>query len=349
MPRVGVALATALSALTCAQAAAPPTKKLDVSRADVQQFIGTMAETHRFDPKELTATLSGATTQGRIIEAISRPAERTIPWWEYRDRFLTNARIDAGVALWAQQQATLDRIAADTGVPAEYLLAITGVETSFGRIMGSYRVLDALTTLAFDYPRRSEFFTQELEQYLLLARDENLSPDTPLGSYAGAMGAPQFMPSSVRRYAVDGDGDGRRDLWGNWADVFASIANYLKAYGWRRDEPVLVDAQISGPADDPANTRLELNETVSGLRARGYRFDTALADSTQAMLVPAQQRDALQWRVGFANFYAITRYNRSALYAMAVNDLAQALAQRRRAQSVGAASAPATAPAPASE
>ncbi|MEY2853652.1 MAG: hypothetical protein RL030_784 [Pseudomonadota bacterium] len=338
-------LAAGLPALACAQAATQASKKpLDVSRPEVQRFIDSMVERQGFERAELAATLSDAVTQPTIVEAMSRPSERTMTWEEYRGRFLTDERIDAGLALWDAQQAALDKVTADSGVPAEYLLAITGVETYFGRILGRHRVLDALSTLAFDYPRRSDFFTKELEEYLLIARKEQLDPRVPIGSYAGAMGAPQFMPSSMRSYAVDGDGDGHRDLWLNWTDVFASIANYFTEHGWRPGEPVLADAQVEPVPDDGATVRLALNETVAGLRERGYRFDTTLPGTAKAMRVPAQQLDAMQWRVGFQNFYVITRYNRSFLYAMAVNDLAQAMAERRsaRLQSAPAASATAT-------
>lgn len=327
-------LAAGLPALACAQATTQvPKKPLDVSRPEVQRFIDSMAERQGFDRAALAGTLSDAVTQPTILEAIARPSERTMTWSEYRARFLTDERIDAGLALWDAQQAALDRVAADSGVPAEYLLAITGVETFFGRLMGRHRVLDALSTLAFDYPRRSEFFTKELEEYLLIARREQLDPRVPIGSYAGAMGAPQFMPSSMRSYAVDGDGDGHRDLWQNWPDVFASVANYFTEHGWRPGEPVLADALVDPVPDDGATVRLALNETVAGLQERGYRFDTTLPGTAKAMRVPAPQQDAMQWRVGFQNFYVITRYNRSFLYAMAVNDLAQAMAERRRAQS----------------
>lgn len=327
-------LAAGLPALACAQATTQvPKKALDVSRPEVQRFIDSMAERQGFDRAALAGTLSDAVTQPTILEAIARPSERTMTWSEYRARFLTDERIDAGLALWDAQQAALDRVAADSGVPAEYLLAITGVETFFGRLMGRHRVLDALSTLAFDYPRRSEFFTKELEEYLLIARREQLDPRVPIGSYAGAMGAPQFMPSSMRSYAVDGDGDGHRDLWQNWPDVFASVANYFTEHGWRPGEPVLADALVDPVPDDGATVRLALNETVAGLQERGYRFDTTLPGTAKAMRVPAPQQDAMQWRVGFQNFYVITRYNRSFLYAMAVNDLAQAMAERRRAQS----------------
>jgi membrane-bound lytic murein transglycosylase B len=326
-------LATLVPALAVAQATSQASSgKLDVSRPEVQRFIESMAGRHGFEPGALAGTLGDAVTQGTIIEAMSRPAERTMAWWEYRRRFLTEERINAGLELWSAQQAALDRVAADSGVPAEYLLAITGVETFYGRILGRHRVLDALSTLAFDYPARSAFFLKELEEYLLIARDEKLDARVPVGSYAGAMGAPQFMPSSVRRYAVDGNGDGHRDLWQDWTDVFASIANYFTEHGWRPGEPVLADAQAESPPDDASAARLALNDTVASLRERGYRFETPLPGSAKAMLVPAQQPDSLQWRVGFQNFYVITRYNRSMLYAMAVNDLARALADRRRTQ-----------------
>jgi membrane-bound lytic murein transglycosylase B len=309
----------------------------DVARDDIREFIGTMVSRHGFDREGLTSLLAGAQPQPRIIEAMQRPAERALAWWEYRRRFLTPERIQGGVVVWQQHAAELQRIATQSGVPAEYLIAITGVETFYGRISGRYRVLDALTTLGFDYPPRGDYFRRELEQFLMMTREEELDPRAPLGSYAGAMGIGQFMPSSFRRFAVDGSGDGHRNLWEVGSDVFASVGNYLKEHGWRAGEPVLAEASIDAGADDPASARLVLNESVESLRARGYRFETRLPADARAMLVPAQQQTALAWRVGFTNFHAITRYNRSALYAMAVHDLAQEIAARYRA-------APAAAP-----
>lgn len=303
----------------------------DVSRDDIQKFVGTMVQRHRFEREKLTALLASAQPQPKIIEAIQRPAERTLTWWEYRQRFITPERIEGGVQVWREHAEDLARISAQSGVPAEYLIAITGVETFYGRITGRYRVLDALATLGFDYPPRGEFFRRELEQFLMMAREEMLDPAQPLGSYAGAMGIPQFMPSSFRRFAVDGTGDGYRNLWQGGADVFASVGNYLREHGWRAGQPVLADATIDMSVDDPASARLILNESVASLRARGYRFEAPLPDRAKAMLVPAQQQDAVQWRIGFQNFHAITRYNRSALYAMAVHELAQAIAIRYRA------------------
>ena len=321
---------TALALLALLAAGPASAQNLDVTRPEVQRFIDALAEGGDFDRAALAATLGRAAVQKPILEMMARPAERTLTWPEYRARFLTEERIAAGLALWQQQAAVLDEVAADSGVPAEYLLAITGVETYFGRILGRHRVLDALVTLAFDYPPRSEYFTRELEQYLLLEREEGLDPFAPVGSYAGAMGAPQFMPSSLRRFAVDGDADGRRDLWSHWPDVFASVANYFVAHGWQRGAPVLAEATHEQAPDDPAAARLALDDTVSSLQGRGYRFETSLPGPAQAMLVPAPDERAVGWRVGFQNFYVITRYNRSSMYAMAVHDLAQALLARRQ-------------------
>jgi membrane-bound lytic murein transglycosylase B len=301
---------------------------VDLTRQDVQAFVTTMVTQHQFDRQELTSILQNAVYQQKIVDAIQRPAEKTLAWWEYRARFLTEERINAGVQVMTDNREALQRIAKDSGVPAEYLVAITGVETLFGRTTGRYRVLDALATLGFEYPPRGAFFRRELEQFLVMTREEGLDPRVPLGSYAGAMGIPQFMPSSFRNYAVDGNGDGHRDLWQAWPDVFASIANYFREHGWRTDQPVLADAINEGSTDDPAVARVALNETVASLRRRGYTFETSLPASAPAMLVPAALEQAMSWRIGFQNFFVITRYNRSPLYAMAVHDLAEAIAGR---------------------
>ena len=214
------ALGTALGLLL-----ATPLLAMDTSAENVQAFIDRMVEEHGFERDALTATLAGAERKENILEAIARPAEGTLTWGEYRDIFITKKRIDAGVRFWQEHEAELTGVAADTGVPVEMLVGIIGVETYFGRITGSYRVLDALSTLAFHYPPRSPFFTSELEEFLLLVRTEEIDAGMPTGSYAGAMGRPQFMPSSYRAYAVDATGDGKRDIWNNWSDVAGSIAN----------------------------------------------------------------------------------------------------------------------------
>jgi membrane-bound lytic murein transglycosylase B len=310
---------------------AAPLKHLSVARSDVQSFIDSMVRRHRFDRAALTTLLSEVQLQPRIVETIQRPAERSLLWWEYRRRFLSDERINQGVALWQAHRDTLDRIAAQTGVPAEYLVAITGVETFYGRLTGRYRVLDALATLGFEYPRRAEFFRKELEQFLLMAREEKIDVLQPLGSYAGAMGVPQFMPSSYRRYAVDGNGDGRRNLWEHGPDVFASIANYFREHGWRTGQPVIIETQHTAAPDLPANFKLTFADTLGSIRQRGYAFQTTMPDSTRAMLIPAALEQSTSWRLGLQNFYVITRYNRSSSYAMTVHDLASAIAERYRA------------------
>jgi membrane-bound lytic murein transglycosylase B len=310
---------------------------LDERRGDVQEFIGRMSDRHGFPAQDLGRLFAQVESRPSIVEAISRPAERTKPWHEYRALFLTERRIARGLAT-ARAEAGPLRRAAESGVPAEVILAITGVETFYGEITGKHRVIDALATLAFDYPPRSQFFRGELEQFLLMAREETLDPLVPSGSYAGAMGIPQFMPTSFRTWAVDGDGDGHRDLWGSWSDVFASVANYLKSHGWRAGEPVMVPADVTGA--DLAGLefgKLALSETVGSLRRRGVRFQAALPDDAPAVLIELAGSTGPEFRVGFTNFHAITRYNRSQLYASAVNDLAAALAS----------AAPAPAPAPA--
>jgi membrane-bound lytic murein transglycosylase B len=226
-------------------------------------------------------------------------------------------------------------------VAPEYLAAILGVETYYGRLTGSYRVLDALGTLAFDYPARAKFFRDELEQFLLLTRDSGLDPLSVRGSYAGAMGAPQFMPSNYRRYAVDAEADGHINLWTNWPDVCASVGNYLKEYGWNAGEPVLSEASVSpDKAGDLGGRTLALSETVGSLHAKGVSFETSLPADAPALLIAADDTDGVHWRVGYNNFYVITRYNHSALYAMAVYELAAAVKQRVLLNDASALAAP---------
>jgi membrane-bound lytic murein transglycosylase B len=327
--------AGAIPATACAQA-------FDPGRPDVAQFIADVSQRHGFEPGPLAATFARIESKPAILQAIARPAERTLTWSEYRARFLTDPRIARGIALHDERRAELQHAEQSTGVPAPVLLAIIGVETIYGQNTGRYRVADALATLAFDYAPRATFFRGELEQFLLMTREEQLDPLVPLGSYAGAMGIPQFMPTSFRKWAVDGDDDGHRDLWNDWADVFASVGNYLKAHGWEPGRPVMVPADVAHA--DLAGLELGkigLPETVGSLRKRGIRFDVDLPESTAAALVALPMAFGNEYRVGFANFHAITRYNRSHLYASAVADLAQAIG-------AGVTAAPAAAPPPAS-
>jgi len=322
--------------------AASPAQALDGQRAEVADFVAEMADRHGFDREALGTLFTQVETRPAIIEAMSRPAEKVMPWHEYRARFMTERRIRRGGEVRREQSAALEAASRASGVPCSVLLAITGVETFYGEMTGSHRVIDALATLAFDYPARSSYFRGELEQFLLMAREESLDPLAPLGSYAGAMGVPQFMPTSFRSYAVDGGGDGHRDLWRDWNDVFASVGNYLKLHGWRAGEPVMVAADVSDARLDGVElTNLDLTETVGSLRERGVRFDTGLPADARAVLIELAGSAGPEYRVGFANFHAITRYNRSALYASAVNDLAEALeATSAPAQPPDAATAP---------
>jgi membrane-bound lytic murein transglycosylase B len=304
-------------------AVALPAQAFDIKRPEVRSFIDTMTREHGFEKARLEALLKSAETKQPILDAISRPAERVIPWWEYRERFLTEKRINQGADFWLGHGEKLKQIP-DPQL-ANVVVGILGVETSFGRITGRYKVLDALVTLGFDYPPRGEFFLSELQEFLLLSREEKVDPATVLGSYAGAMGAAQFISSSYRKWAVDGDGDGHRDLWHSWDDVIGSIANYLVENGWVNGQPVVVKATLNDPDLSRFDVKLALNETVQSLRDKGVKFETELPPNAPAMLVVGQGKDGPLYRVGFNNFYAITRYNRSPMYAMAVHDLGEAI------------------------
>ena len=254
---------------------ATPAPAIDDKRADVRTFIEEMAHDHGSNRVELAALLQDAQSVQSILSAISRPAERTVPWHEYRSQFLNPKRISQGGEFWNTHAARLGPLQ-DSGL-ATTVAGILGVETSYGRATGRFRILDALATLAFDYPPRGEFFRGELRNFLLLTREESIDPATALGSYAGAMGIPQFMPSSYRQFAVDADGDGSRDLWSNWGDVIYSVANYLRVHGWRDGEAVIVEAKLRDRDLSQFDMSvLALNETVQSLRDKGVRFDTQL-------------------------------------------------------------------------
>ncbi|MBS1199593.1 MAG: hypothetical protein H6R27_271 [Proteobacteria bacterium] len=307
-----------------------PSLALDAGREDVRAFIDDMEREHGLDRAWVGQLLDAAASQARIIELMNRPAERTKPWFEYRDHFLTEQRIAAGLEFWVAHRERLAEAEARTGVPAHVVVGILGVETFYGRITGNYRVIDALSTLAFDYPPRSSYFRGELEQFLLLLREEDVPPLAAKGSYAGAMGYPQFMPRSYRAYAVDGDGDGRRDLWTSWDDVIASIANYLAQHGWRAGEPVIAPADLPWPDDAVGLVAgsIRADETVDTLRQKGLVFDSPLPGDAPALFIEVAGGEGPERLAGFHNFSVITRYNRSVLYALAVNELGMSVASR---------------------
>ena len=290
-------------------------------------FVDKMVAEHGFDRDALTATLRSATIDKAVLEAIARPAERVVPWYEYRAIFVTDARIATGVRFWQEHTATIQSKADRYGVAPEMLVAILGVETYFGQRAGKYRVIDSLATLAFAYPPRAKFFAGELESFLLLTRDEGIDPTMPLGSYAGAMGAGQFIPSSYRTYAVDADADGKRDIWSDWADVLGSVANYFKMNGWKTGQAVADRAtrssEWSGP--EPSNS-LDLGETVGTLAKMGYVFTTQQSTDAPAAAYALEARGGgAEFWIGYHNFRVITRYNRSPKYALAAHQLGQAI------------------------
>jgi membrane-bound lytic murein transglycosylase B len=304
--------------------------RFDLDRPEIRAFVEKVAAEQKMQPLDVYRLLAKAEPQPKIIDLITRPAEKVSPWYQYRANFMTEQRIAEGARFMVEHRARLEKAHRETGVAPEYVVAIIGVETFYGRITGKYRVLDALSTLAFDYAPRAEYFKGELAQFITLTREEDVDPLTALGSYAGAMGAGQFIPSSYRRYAVDGSADQQRNLFADWDDIIASVANYFQKNGWVAGGPVLTDAVLQPDAPvtaDPGN--LALNETVAGLRAKGVDFDNASQPATTAvLLIPAEQETGPAYRVGFKNFEVITRYNRSVRYAMAVHDLASTIAAR---------------------
>lgn len=287
-------------------------------------FIDEMVKDHGFNRAELESLFSQAERREDILELMRKPAEKKLRWFEYRKLFLTRNRINGGVSFWKQHADILERAQQEFGVDPQVIVAIIGVETRYGGNTGRHRVLDALSTLAFDYPPRSKFFTGELEQYLLLAREENIDLLTTTGSYAGAMGYGQFIPSSYRNYAVDFSADGKRDLWNSPQDIIGSVANYFRVHGWQQGEPVATPAQVTG--DDYHNV-LKLgykpNTVLDALRHDGITPQGDYPDHLVAALIKFEQEQGPEYWLGFDNFYTITRYNHSPLYAMAVYQLSE--------------------------
>jgi len=299
----------------------------------VAQFVGEMTRDYGFADEQLLSLFQDVERKQSILDAISRPAERVKPWKDYRPIFLTDARIKRGVEFWNQNAEALARAEKDYGVPAQYIVAIIGVETFFGRNTGNYRVMDALSTLAFDYPPRADFFRKELKQFLLLAREQQVDPLGLNGSYAGAMGLPQFMPSSFRAYAVDFDGDGHINIWTDPTDAIGSVASYFKQHGWQAGEPVVSQAELSmDSAQDAITQGLEPQMSLGQLRAAGWRTHDVLGDDLKVTAIRFEGADGPEYWVGLPNFYVITRYNRSAMYAMAVYQLAGEIVRARGVQ-----------------
>jgi membrane-bound lytic murein transglycosylase B len=298
---------------------------------DVKGFIDEMVSKHRFDRAELTGLLQQASFRQDIIDAITRPAEAK-PWYQYRSIFLTSARAEGGATFWRNNRDDLRKAEELYGVPPEIIVAIIGVETRYGANTGRHRVLDALSTLAFGYPPRSGFFRKELEQFLLMAREEGMTPTGPKGSYAGALGKAQFIPSSFRAYAVDFDGDGKRDLWDSNADAIGSVANYFVRHGWRPGEPVTVRAGAAGTSHQRfVDAGMKPSIRVKDLYAAGITTAARLDPTALTSLIKLETADGHEYWLGLHNFYVITRYNHSNLYAMAVYQLSQEILEIKKA------------------
>ncbi len=289
-------------------------------------------EAEGFDAAEVRKVLAQAERKDSILEAISRPAERRLTWGEYRKIFIEPKRISQGVEFWNEQAETLARAEETYGVPAEIIVAIIGVETRYGRIMGRYRVLDALATLGFDYPKRADFFRGQLIDFLRMTREESLNPTDPIGSYAGAMGYGQFIPSSFRDFAVDFDEDGKRNIWTNKVDAIGSVAHYFQAHGWKAGEPVRSNVVMNKVADESwFNAGLKPEVSLAEWAERGIATRKDLALEQPATLMELTMEDGEHYWFGLHNFYVITRYNHSRLYAMAVYELSQEIKQAREA------------------
>ena len=294
-------------------------------RAEVASFIQDMVAEYDYDAGELNDILGSVELSEKVIAAISRPAE-ALPWHRYRSIFMKPGRIKGGVEFWRRNQAQLERARDLYGVPVEIMVAIIGVETKYGRITGNFKVIDALSTLAFDYPKRSKFFTGELKHYLLLARDQALDPHRMKGSYAGAMGIPQFIPSSYRAYAVDFDGDGLIDIWENPTDAIGSVGNYFKQHGWKQGAGIITPATIPDRDISALLTEgLEPKLTMADMSVGGVSAEDGIDTAETVKLLQLENQDGYEYWLARHNFYVITRYNHSALYAMAVYQLAEAI------------------------
>lgn len=301
----------------------------ELDQQAVAAFVAEMAARDAFDAGELEQVFKQAKRSDRILKAMSRPAEKAKPWYEYRKHFLTQQRIDAGVAFWkANAQALTDATEA-YGVPAEIIVAIIGVETSYGRITGRDRVVDALATLAFHYPngnaKRMKFFREQLRQMFLMCREQGLDPLSLSGSYAGAMGIPQFMPESYRKFAVDFNNDGARDIWKDRTDAIGSVANYLESHGWDRGKAIVIEASApAAVAKDLLSDSVKPDRPISEFVRLGVATDFPNDDELAALFTLEGKTEQQYW-LALNNFYAVMRYNPRTKYAMAVVQLAQAI------------------------
>ena len=297
------------------------------NKKSVKVFIKEMVKKHKFNKQYLEKLFSRAKVYDSILKAIARPAEGK-PWYQYRPIFVTNKRTQGGIDFWKKNADALERAEKKYGVPQEIIVAIIGVETRYGRHAGTYPVFDSLATLAFAYPPRAKFFKSELEHFLLMTREEGFEARTLLGSYAGAMGMPQFISSSFRSYAVDFDGDGKRDLWNNTTDAIGSVANYFRKHHWKRGQAITHKVEVHGKKYTKLiNKSLKPSHTQLELLLNGVVLPTKVEKSLKGKLLQLKKPRKPEYWVAWNNFYVITRYNHSALYSMAVYQLSQKIKQ----------------------
>jgi membrane-bound lytic murein transglycosylase B len=293
---------------------------------DIAAFIDELVQQDGFERSLLEQWFDQVQLKPHIIDILDRPATSK-PYFEFRPNFVNATRIRAGVAWWHAHSQLVDAVSTKYGVDAQYLVAIVGVETMWGKNTGSFRVMDSLSTIAFGYPRRADYFRKELREFLLMAREEHNDPFSYRGSYAGAMGMPQFMPSSFHAFAQDWDGDGRHDIWNDAGDILASVANYFAQHGWVKGDPLVAPADVDESRIAPlVEDKFNLHYKVSELADYGVAPKSPISGDTQAVLVPLETAaGSTHYWLGLNNFYVITRYNRSTLYAMAVHELAEAM------------------------
>lgn len=299
-----------------------------IDEAKVEAFVKRYAQQQEVPVEEVRNFMDQAEFDQSIIDKMNKPAEG-MAWHRYRNIFMSEERMKAGIDFWNEHESTLRDVSAKTGVSEEAILGILGVETYFGQRKGSYRVLDALYTLAFGFPRRATFFTRELEEFLILAKEENLDVLTVKGSYAGAMGYSQFMPSSYRAYAKSYDAGGTCDLMESPEDAIASIANYLKVHRWRKGEMVASSVMVSPEATAAAGKRSKPKYDVAHFEALGYVATEDLSPQTPVALLEFEQKEGKEYWFGMNNFYVITRYNHSSMYALVVFQLGEAIREMK--------------------
>ncbi len=300
---------------------------------EVDSFISELVREEGFARADLEKLFKQVEFKPRIVELISKPAERRLTWWEYRNLFINERRIDRGVAFWKEHRSTIDRAAKEYGVAPSVIIGILGIETGFGQNSGGFRVVDALSTLGFGYPRRATFFRKELRELLVLSREQGFDPLKLKGSYAGAMGIPQFMPSSYRAYAIDFDKSGQADIWDSPADAIGSIASYLNRHGWVKGKPVASKASVKGQKySSIITTNPRPTHSANEARGMGWKPQQVIPDTARVRGLELEGKNGTEHWLTMTNFYVITRYNRSNLYAMAVWQLGDQIEKKMKAR-----------------